>query len=263
MRKARNVSFYVSLTLSILAIVVCAFTSSAAAADYDFSIMTDGDSYDAMDTVKIQMRNTGTKTLSLRNMWWQVETREGTSGREVFTEPNKPDGASVHLEPGEVVKWTWDTKDNEGVAQPGGAYRIKVGISMPKVDYEGVKYSEPFRIAAGAEKTEVTLTCSKERYTVGEPVVITLKNSGTTTLDTSRFTWIIYKNTASGLVACSSHTSRPGAVPDPMISGDSSSWEWDMTNNRGATVSPGNFELEVKLLDEGIEGNCYFTVIPE
>ena len=263
MKKNRNTPFFISLALSLLALMVCVGASTSVAADYDFTVITDSDSYDAMGTVKIKMKNTGTKTLSLRNMWWQVETKEGTAGREVYTEPNKPNSAPVHLQPGETVTWTWDTRDNEGVAQPAGAYRIKVGISMPKAEYEGVKYSEPFRIAAGAENTEVTLTASKERYRVGEPVVFTLKNSGTTTLDTSRFTWIIYKNTTSGLVACSSHTSRPGAVPDPMLSGDSSSWEWDMTNNRGITVTPGNFELEVQLLDEGIEGNCFFTVIPE
>jgi len=260
MKKSRNASFFISLTLSLIALTVCA---TAAAADYDFSIVTDCDSYDAMGTVTIRMKNTGSRTLNLNNMWWQVETKEGTSGREVFTEPNRPDDASVLLQPGETVTWTWDTRDNEGVAQPAGAYRIKVGISMPKAEYEEVKYSEPFHIAAGAEKTEVTLTCDRERYRVGDPVVFTLKNSGTTTLDTSRFTWIVYRHTESGIITSSSHSERPGAIPDPMLSGDSASWEWDMVNDLGNTVTPGHFELEVQLLDEGVEGNCFFTVFPE
>jgi hypothetical protein len=263
MKKEHNTSFHVFLVLSSLVLLLVLLASSAAAADYDFSVITDSDSYDAMDTVRIRMKNTGTRTLSLRNMWWQVETREGTSGREVFTEPNMPDGASVHLQPGETVTWTWDTRDNEGVAQPAGAYRIKVGISMPRAGYEGVNYSEPFHIAAGAERTEITLTCSEERYRVGEPVVFILKNSGTTILDTSRFTWIIYRSTSSGPIASSSHTNRPGAIPDPMLSGDSASWEWDMINDLGSTVTAGHFELEVQLLDEGIEGNCFFTILPE
>ncbi|MBN1882867.1 MAG: hypothetical protein JW885_11885 [Deltaproteobacteria bacterium] len=263
MKKNHSTSFFLSLAVSLLAMAICVCASSAAAADYDFSIITDSDTYNAMDTVKIRMKNTGTRTLSLKNMWWQVETKEGTSGREVFTEPNMPDGASVHLQPGETVTWTWDTRDNEGVAQPAGAYRIKVGISMPKAEYEGAKYSEPFRISAGAEKTEVTLTCDKERYRAGDTVVFTLKNSGTTILDTSRFTWIIYRITESGPIASSSHTERPGAVPDPMLSGDLAHWEWDMVNDLGSTVTPGHFELEVQLLDEGLEGNCFFTVFPE
>lgn len=263
MKNNRNTYFLISLMLSLLALAVCVGASAAVAADYDFAVITDSDSYDAMGTVKIRMKNTGSRTLSLKNMWWQVETKEGTAGREVYTEPNRPDGASSLLQPGETVTWTWDTRDNEGVAQPAGAYRIKVGISMPKAEYEGAKYSEPFRIAAGAEKTEVTLTCSKERYRAGEPVVFTLKNSGTTTLDTSRVTWIVYRHTESGVITSSSHTERPGSVPDPMLSGDSASWNWDMVNDLGATVTPGHFELEVQLLDEGIEGNCFFTVFPE
>jgi len=102
----------------------------------------------------------------------------------------------------------------------------------------------------------------RKTYSKGSTVTFRIKNTGTKVLDTSRVSWIVYRSEGSGPVARSTHNSRPAGIPDPMPVGYSGSWSWDMRNNSGNLVNPGRFELEVKLLDEGIEGNCFFRVTP-
>lgn len=253
------------LLVSFLLIFIA--TPLAYGAERDFAVFTNSDSYGEHSTVRIQIRNTGTEILSLKHMWWMVEVKEGSTGREVYTgAPKKPAGTPDFLNPGELAKWTWDMKDNEGNYQPPGRYRVKVYVAMPKLGYEDTKISEAFTITSsggggGGEVAEVTLTSDRKKYNKGNIVTFTLKNTGTKELDTSRFSWIVYRLYSSGPVARSTHNSRPSSIPDPMPVGYSASWSWDMRNNSGNIVGPDNYELEVKLLDEGIEGNCFFKVV--
>jgi flagellar hook assembly protein FlgD len=194
-------------------------------------------------------------------MWWMVEVREGNAGREVYTgDPQKPPGVPSTLGAGESATWTWNTKDNEGNWQPAGRYRIRVYINMPQVGFEATRFSDGFNLTAAAERLEITVTSNRKKYNSGDVVTFTIRNTGTRALDTSRFTWIVYRLYSSGPVARSTHNSRPSGVPDPLDVGESASWSWDGRNDSGGFVNPDNYELEVKLLDEGIEGNCFFRV---
>jgi len=199
--------------------------------------------------------------LRLNNMWWMVEVREGGAGREIYTgDPQKPPGTPSILAPGAHATWTWNTKDNEGSWQPAGRYRIKVNINMPQLGYEETKVSDGFDLVAAAERLEITVTSIRKKYNSGDVVTFTIRNTGTRALDTTRFTWIIYRLYSTGPVERSTHNSRPSGVPDPLDVGASASWSWDGRNNAGEFVNPANYELEVQLLDEGIEGNCFFKV---
>lgn len=255
-------SFFIIPFLSLTLILI--FSLTALAANYDFKVVTDKANYSEHSTVRIQLRNTGTENLNLRYMWWQVVMGAGT---EVYTgEPKKPPGTPSTLAPGETAKWSWNMRDNEGSYQPAGTYRIKVHIDLPKKSYSNTKVSSNFTIGGGSGgggggTAKVRLTSDRKTYTSGSTVTFRLKNTGTKELDTSRFSWIIYRQTNSGPQARSTHNSRPAGIPDPMPVGYVGSWSWDMRNNSGNFVNPDRYELEVKLLDEGIEGNCFFRVI--
>lgn len=248
--------------LSIAAVLI--FSLSSFAANYDFTVTTDRASYSEHSTVRIRLKNTGTKAMNLRHMWWMVEIREGASGREVYTgEPKKPPGTPDMLAPGETARWSWNMKDNEGRYQPAGTYRIKAHIDLPQLNYSRTKVSAGFRIGVaggGGGTAKIQVLSDRKTYPGGGVVTFRIKNTGTKELDTSRVTWIIYRHTATGPVARSTHNSRPAGIPDPMPVGYSGSWSWDMRNDSGNFVKPDRYELEVKLLDEGIEGNCFFRV---
>jgi hypothetical protein len=258
--KKRSLLFFTPLvTLGIILL----FSLSAIGAEYDFRVITDKSSYSTHSTVKIRLLNTGSSPLNLRNMWWMVEIREGGVGREVYTgDPNKPAGAPNILQPGEHTTWTWNTKDNEGVWQPAGRYRVKITITMPVVGYEGIKTSDGFDLVAGGGggPAEVSLTSDRKVYHRGNVVTFTITNTGNIDLDTSTFSWVIYRLYDAGPVARSTHTVRPAGVPDPISPGESASWSWDMRNNQGNFVGADNYELEVQLPDAGTEANCFFRV---
>ncbi len=255
-----------SFIIIISCITVLAFAVPAFAA-YDFSVARDKSSYVVGSTVTIQLTNTGSKTLTLTSMRWMVQVKNGGSWREVFTEAAKPSTVSNSLPVGDIATWTWNGKDNEGTAQPAGEYRVKVWVIMPIAGYQDDKVTSTFTIATGwSAKKEITITSNMSTYHKGGTVNFTIKNmsSEAIALDTSGFSWIIYRHTTSGPVAKSTHNSRPGGVPNPLPPGGSASWSWDMRNDAGNFVDPGDFELEVKLPNVSggaIEGNCFFTVI--
>jgi|GEM_PF-2916669 len=253
-------------TIPLLSLaLILIFSLTATAANYDFKVVTNKTNYSEHSTVRIQLRNTGTENLNLRYMWWQVVTG---AGREVYTgEPKKPPGTPSILAHGETAKWTWNMRDNEGSYQPAGTYRIKVHIDLPKKGYSNTKVSSNFTIGGsggggGGGTAKIRVVSDRNKYSRGSTVTFRIKNTGTKVLDTSRFTWIIYRHTSSGPQARSTHNSRPAGIPDPMPVGYTGSWSWDMRNDSGNFVKPDNYELEVKLLDEGIEGNCFFRVTP-
>jgi hypothetical protein len=255
--------------ISIIAIgllfAIPAFAIPTLAA-YDFSVARDKNSYVVGSTVTIQLENIGTKELSLKSMRWMVQVKEAGGWREVFTEAAKPSTASNHLPVGDIATWTWNGKDNEGTAQPAGEYRVKVWVIMPRAGYQDDKTTNSFTLTSGwSAVKEITVTSNMKQYHVGGIVNFTIKNTGDVALDTGRFSWIIYRHTASGPQARSTHNSRPGGVPNPLPVGSSASWSWDMRNDQGGYVNPDDYELEVKLPnvpDAGIEGNCFFKVIP-
>ena len=157
-------------------------------------------------------------------------------------------------------------RDNEGNYQPAGTYRIKVHIDHPKRSYSKSKVSANFTIGGGGGSSgggtaKVVLKCRK-MYSKGGVANFRIKNTGTKELDTSRFSWIIYRSTSTGPQARSTHNSRPAGIPDPMPVGYVGTWSWDMRNNSGNFVNADDYEIEVKLLDEGIEANCFFKVKP-
>jgi hypothetical protein len=249
----------------ISCITVLAFALPALAA-YDFSVARDKSSYVVGSTVTIQLTNTGTKTLTLTSMRWMVQIKESGGWREVFTEAAKPSTVSNTLPVGDIATWTWNCKDNEGTVQPAGEYRVKVWVIMPIAGYQDDKVTTSFTLATGwSARKEITVTSNMAQYHTGGIVNFTIKNVGDVGLDTGNFSWIVYRHTSSGPVAKSVHNSRPGGVPNPLLPGASASWSWDMRNDSGNFVDPGDFELEVKLPnvpDSGIEGNCFFKVIP-
>ncbi len=252
--------------ISISCITVLAFALPALAA-YDFSVARDKDSYLTGSTIKIQIKNTGTKELSLKSMRWMVQVNANGGWREVFTEAAKPASAPDQLPVGELAKWTWNGKDNEGAAQPAGEYRVKVWVIMPKAGYEDNKTTNPFTLTSGSwsAKKEITVTSNMAQYHVGGIVNFTIKNTGDVALDTTGFNWIIYRHTSSGPQSRSTHNSTPAGIPNPLPVGASRTWSWDMRNDQGGFVNPDDYELEVKLPrvpDGGIEGNCFFKVIP-
>ncbi len=265
--KNRTGHFLRPFVIIISCITVLAFALPALAA-YDFSVARDKSSYVVGSKVTIQLTNTGNKELSLRNMRWMVQVKESGGWREVFTEAAKPSTVSDNLPVGNIATWTWNCKDNEGTNQPAGEYRVKVWVIMPKVGYQDDKVTSSFTLTAGwSARKEITVTSNMAQYHVGGIVNFTIKNTSPDPvgLDTSGFSWIIYRHTSSGPVAKSVHNSRPGGVPNPLLPGASASWSWDMRNDSGNYVDPGDFELEVKLPnvpDSGIEGNCFFKVIP-
>ena len=248
-----------------LLFAIPAFSIPALSA-YDFSVARDNNSYVVGSTVTIQLKNIGTKELSLRSMRWMVQVKETNGWREVFTEAAKPSTVSNHLPVGDIATWTWNAKDNEGTTQPAGEYRVKVWVIMPRAGYEDNKITESFTLTSGwSAKKEITVTSNMTQYHVGGIVNFTIKNTGDVALDTGNFSWIIYRHTSSGPQARSTHNSRPDSVPNPLPVGGSASWSWDMRNNQGNFVNPDDYELEVKLPNVpggGIEGNCFFKVIP-
>jgi hypothetical protein len=254
-----------SSVIIISCITVLAFAVPAFAA-YDFSVARDKSSYVVGSTVTIQLTNSGTKTLTLTSMRWMVQVKDGGTWREVFTEAAKPSTVSNTLPVGDIATWTWNGKDNEGTAQPAGEYRVKVWVIMPIAGYQDDKVTSTFTIATGwSARKEITVTSNMTTYHKGGVVNFTIRNSGDpVALETSGFSWIIYRHTTSGPVAKSTHNSTPGAVPNPLLAGNSASWSWDMRNDAGNFVDPGDFELEVKLPNVSggaIEGNCFFTVV--
>jgi hypothetical protein len=262
--KKRGSLFIIPL-LSLTFILI--FSLSAPAAT-NFSVTTDSSSYGEHSTVHIRLKNTGTDNLNLKYMWWQVIIRKG-GGTEVYTgDPKQPPGTPNTLAPGETARWSWNMRDNEGNYQPAGTYRIKVHIDHPKRSYSKTKVSSNFTIGGGGGggggggTAKVNLRSTRKVYSKGGTVTFKLRNTGTKELDTSRFSWIIYRSTSSGPQARSTHNSRPAGIPDPMPVGYVGSWSWDMRNNSGNFVNADDYELEVKLLDEGIEANCFFKVKP-
>jgi len=251
----------------ISCVTVLAFALPALAA-YDFSVARDMSSYVIGSTVTIQLTNTGSTKLSLRNMRWMVQVKEGGGWREVFTEASKPSTVSDDLPVGNIATWTWNGKDNEGTVQPAGEYRVKVWVIMPRNAYQDDKVTGSFTLTSGwSAKKEITVTSNMNTYHKGGVVNFTIRNASSEAiaLDTSGFSWIIYRHTTSGPVAKSVHNSRPGGVPNPLPPGGSASWSWDMRNDSGDFVDAGDFELEVKLPNVSggaIEGNCFFKVIP-
>jgi len=257
--------FLRSFGMIILLVAVIALAVPAFAA-YDFSVARDKSSYPMGSTVTVQLTNTGTKELSLKSMRWMVQVKESGGWREVFTEAAKPSTVSDHLPVGDIATWTWNGRDNEGEVQPAGEYRVKVWVIMPRVGYEDNKVTSSFTLTSGwGANKEITVTSNMKKYHEGGTVNFTIKNVGDVGLDTSGFSWIIYRHTDTGPQARSTHNSRPGGVPNPLMPGDSASWSWDMRNDQGGFVNPDDYELEVKLPNVpggGIEGNCFFEVIP-
>jgi hypothetical protein len=257
-----------SLRLFIIFIscmTILAFALPALAA-YDFSVARDKSSYTAGSTVTIQLTNTGNKSLSLRSMRWMVQVKASGGWREVFTEAAKPSTVSNDLPVGDIATWTWNGKDNEGTTQPAGEYRIKVWVIMPQHNYQDDKVTGSFTLTSGwSAKKEIKITSNMQQYHVGGIVNFTIKNTGDVALDTDGFSWIVYRHTSSGPQSRSTHNSRPGGIPNPLPVGASKTWSWDMRNDQGGYVNPDDYELEVKLPnvpDSGIEGNCFFKVIP-
>ena len=257
--------FLRSFVIIISCVMVLAFTVPALAA-YDFSVARDKSSYTVGSTVTIQLTNTGTKSLSLRSMRWMVQVKESGGWREVFTEAAKPSTVSNDLPVGDIATWTWNGKDNEGTTQPAGEYRVRVWVIMPQHNYQDDKVTSSFTLTSGwSAKKEITVTSNMAQYHVGGIVNFTIKNIGDVAVDTGNFSWIIYRHTSSGSEARSTHNSRPGGVSNPLPPGGSASWSWDMRNDQGGYVNPDDYELEVKLPNVpggGIEGNCFFKVIP-
>ncbi|MBN2224037.1 MAG: hypothetical protein JW765_05105 [Deltaproteobacteria bacterium] len=251
-------------------IIISCFTILAfalpALAAYDFSVARDKSSYAAGTTVTIQLTNTGTNSLSLRSMRWMVQVKSNGGWREVFTEAAKPSTVSDDLPVGDIATWTWNGKDNEGTIQPAGEYRIKVWVIMPRHSYQDDKVTSSFTLTSGwSAAKDIRVTSNRAQYHVGGTVTFTIKNTGDVGLDTGNFSWIIYRHTSSGPQARSTHNSRPTGVPNPLLPGRSASWSWDMRNDSGGFVAADDYELEVKLPnvpDSGIEGNCFFKVIP-
>jgi len=244
--------------IAVLALAVPAF------AGYDFSVARDKSSYVMGSTVTIQLTNTGTKTLTLTSMRWMVQVKESGGWGEVFTEAAKPSTVSNSLPVGDIATWTWNGKDNEGTVQPAGEYRVKVWVIMPIAGYQDDKVTSTFTMASGwSARKEITVTSNMTTYHKGGVVNFTIKSTGPDAvgINTTGFNWIIYRHTSSGPVAKSTHNSTPGGVPNPLMQGDSASWSWDMRNDAGSFVDPGDFELEVKIPGEGLEGNCFFKVI--
>jgi len=257
----------------ISCITVLAFAVPALAAR-DFTVNTGAASYTVGSAVTIKIKNTGTESLHLTgtNMKAVVYIAETGGWREVYTWAEKPGAVPSDLAAGSTASWTWNGKDNEGTAQPAGKYRVKVRITTPNFGFEADRYSQPFTLnASGGDtssgwsaKKEITVTSNMSTYHKGGIVNFTIKNVGDVALDTSNFSWIVYRHTSSGPVAKSIHNSTPGGVPNPLPVGTSKSWSWDMRNDSGDFVDPGDFELEVKLPNVpggGIEGNCFFKVI--
>jgi hypothetical protein len=249
----------------ISCITVLAFALPALAA-YDFSVARDKSSYVVGSTVTIQLTNTGNKTLTLTSMRWMVQIKESGGWREVFTEASKPSTVSNQLPVGDIATWTWNCKDNEGTNQPAGEYRVKVWVIMPIAGYQDDKMTSSFTLTSGwSARKEITVTSNMAQYHVGGIVNFTIKNVGDVAVDTSGFSWIIYRHISSGPQARSTHNSTPAGIPNPLPPGASKTWSWDMRQDQGGFVSPGDYELEVKLPhvpDSGIEGNCFFKVIP-
>ncbi len=258
--------FFRPFLILISCVTVLAFAVPASAA-FDFSVARDSDSYPVGSTVKIQIKNTGSDELSLKSMRWMVQVKTNGGWREVFTEAAKPASVPDQLPVGEAARWTWNGKDNEGTTQPEGEYRVRIWVIMPRAGYQDDKTTNSFTLTAtswGATKT-IAVTSNRAQYHVGGTVTFTIKNTGDVGLDTGSFSWIIYRHTSSGPQGRSTHNSRPAGVPNPLMPGASASWSWDMRNDAGGFVNPDDYELEVKLPNVpggGIEGNCFFKVIP-
>ena len=257
-------------TIPLLSLALIFIFSLSALAATNFTVTTDSPSYGEHSTVHVRLKNTGTENLNLRYMWWQVVIRRGGAGTEVYTgEPKKPPGTPNTLAPGETARWSWNMRDNEGNYQPAGTYRIKAHIDHPKRSYSATKVSPNFTIGGGGGGSgggggtaKVKVISTRKTYSKGGTVTFKMKNTGTKELDTSRFSWIVYRHTDSGPQGRSTHNSRPAGIPDPMPVGYVGSWSWDMRNDSGGFVNADDYELEVKLLDEGIEANCFFKVKP-
>jgi hypothetical protein len=266
----RVARFLKPFVILISCVTILAFALPAFAAR-DFKVSTDRTTYAPGSTVTIKLSNTGTESLHLvgTNLAAVVYVAETEGWKEVYTWAQKPGGVPDDLASGGVTTWTWNCKDNEGTLQPAGKYRVKVRITMPNKGYQADKYSQPFTLTTTSTgwsaKKEITVTSNMSTYHEKGVVNFTIKNIGDVALDTGNFSWIVYRHTASGVQSRSTHNSRPGGVPNPLLPGKSASWSWDMRNDQGDYVNADDYELEVKLPnvpDNGIEGNCFFKVIP-
>lgn len=182
------------------------------------TVTTDKAEYKTGEDVLITLTNEGAVRAVLGGY-----TVFDEKGADVYSPPMLM--FAQYLNPGESHQYVWGQVGYDGNAVPAGSYNIRVQESSVGIGI--VEDCEP----------SASVGTDKKSYDAGEPVVITVTNTGDKTLCVSQG---YQAEAADGKII---YTSNVLMYSRPLAPGESASYTWDQTDDAGNMVAPGGYRI--------------------
>lgn len=184
------------------------------------------------DEVRFTLTNTGSQPIIFTSTTpFIIQQTNSSYGTTVYS----PEGSSVFepLNPGGSKTWVWNQRDATGGFAGEGTYTPYVKFLVNDMPSYGWNTLDHITVVKAAEKTNVSVTTSKDEYQEGESVLITVSNPGPGTLLIKDRPFSIEPGNNFGVY----HYIAPDLPDTVAISpGNSHTFTWDQSSNTDRPV---------------------------